>query len=81
MNTYGQTTSELLHDPNRHTVSIGVAADILGIGRTTAYYAVAHTGELVAGVPALSIATGSTRQRLVVSTSHLRKVLGIADPT
>lgn len=68
---------DLLSDPNRLTITIPEAADILGISRSTAYDAVHATGRLVEGVPAIRIATGSNRERLVISTAHLRKVLGM----
>lgn len=67
----------MLADPNRLTVSLTEAADILGISRSTAFYAANMTGQLTAGVPVIRIATGSNRERRVVSTAHLRAALGI----
>lgn len=71
------TLRELLTDPNRLTLTISEAADILGISRSTAFYAATTTGILTPGVPVLRIATGSARERRVVSTAHLRAVLGV----
>jgi hypothetical protein len=68
---------EILTDPNRLTVTVSEAADILGISRSTAFFAASSSGQLVAGVPVLRIATGSNRERRVVSTAHLRAALGI----
>lgn len=77
----GHTESlrEILTDPNRLTVTVSEAADILGISRSTAFYAASMTGQLTAGVPVLRIATGSNRERRVVSTAHLRAALGVED--
>ena len=72
---------ELLHDPNRMTVSVTEAAAILGISRTTAYFAYSRSGCIVDGVPVLTIATGTRRERRVVSTAHLRRALGIELPS
>lgn len=74
---HGRSLVGILTDPNRLTVTISEAADILGIARTTAFVAAASTGHLVEGVPVLSIATGSRRERRVVSTAHLRAALGL----
>jgi hypothetical protein len=73
-------TGHPLTDPNRLTVSVSQAAELLGIGRSTAFFAAATSGFLMDGVPVLRIATGSKRERLVVSTAHLRAVLGIELP-
>lgn len=75
-----ETLHQILTDPNRLTISVAEAARILGIARTTAHYAYTNTGHLIAGVPVMTIATGSTRERRVVSTTHLRAALGIAMP-
>jgi hypothetical protein len=75
-----ETLREILTDPNRLTISVAEAARILGIARTTAHYAYTHTGYLIEGVPVMTISTGSTRERRVVSTTHLRAALGIAMP-
>lgn len=72
--------AEILTDPNRLTVTLTEAADILGIARSTAFYAALNSGQLMAGVPVLRIATGSNRERRVVSTAHLRAALGIEFP-
>lgn len=71
----------ILTDPNRITVTITEAADILGIARTTAFHAAATTGQLIAGVPVIRITTRSNRERRVVSTAHLRAALGIPEPS
>lgn len=67
----------LITDPTRVTVTVTEAAEILGISRTTAFYAAANGGEILPGVPVLRIVTGSNRERRVVSVAHLRAVLGI----
>jgi hypothetical protein len=66
---------ELLDDPNRVTVSASQAAAILGIARSTAHNLYTRTGQLCDGVPVLRFG-----RRAVVSTRHLRAVLGIPDP-
>lgn len=76
-NRPSETMLDLLTDPNRLTLTVTEAADILGISRTTAFYAANTTGQLTHGVPVLRIATGSNRERRVISTAHLRAVLGI----
>ena len=76
-NRQADSLRELLTDPNRLTLSLTEAADILGISRSTAFYAANTTGILTPGVPVIRIATGSDRERKVVSTAHLRAVLGI----
>jgi hypothetical protein len=76
-NRPSETLRERLTDPNRLTLTVTEAADILGISRSTAFYAATTTGQLTPGVPVLRIATGSNRERRVVSTAHLRAVLGI----
>jgi len=71
----------ILTDPNRITITITEAADVLGIARTTAFHAAATTGQIIAGVPVIRISTRSNRERRVVSTAHLRAALGIAEPS
>jgi hypothetical protein len=77
--TYTVTTTEQLHrliyDPLIRFVSIAVAADFLGIAKSTAYDA-AHTGELCQGVPVVRIG-----RRYLVATSHLRALAGTGDST
>ena len=75
-----QTLHEILTAPNRMTISVAEAARMLGIARTTAHYAYTNTGHLIEGVPVMTICTGSRRERRVVATTHLRAVLGIAEP-
>jgi hypothetical protein len=67
---------ELLNDPNRVTVSASEAAAILGIARSTAHNLYTRTGQLCDGVPVLRFG-----RRAVVSTCHLRAVLGLPEPT
>lgn len=63
--------AELIYDPNASPfVSIAVAADFLGIAKSTAYDA-AHTGELCEGVPVVRIG-----RRYLVATAHLRAIAG-----
>ncbi len=61
-------------DDRRPTVSIDVAAGALGIARTTAHKAARSTGYLTDGVPVFRVG-----RRLLVSTAHLRRTLGIGD--
>ncbi len=67
---------ELLNDPNRVTVSASQAAAILGIAPSTAHNIYTRTGQLCDGVPVLRFG-----RRAVVSTHHLRVVLGLPEPT
>jgi hypothetical protein len=60
----------LIYDPLTRFVSIAVAADFLGIAKSTAYDA-AHTGELCEGVPVVRIG-----RRYLVATAHLRALAG-----
>lgn len=61
----------LIYDPNASPfVSIAVAADFLGIAKSTAYDA-ARTGELCEGVPVVRIG-----RRYLVATAHLRAIAG-----
>lgn len=74
MSTITDTNTEVrgvLADPAIYTLGLLEAAEILGISRTKAY-ALAKSGELVAGVPV--IRAGG---RYAVSTAHLRRVLGL----
>jgi hypothetical protein len=72
-----QTTQplDLLRDPNRVTVSVSQAAQILGIAKSTAHAAYKATGYLAAGVPVVQVG-----RRCVVSVFYLRAALGINDP-
>ena len=74
---------QLIYDPLIRFVSIAVAADFLGIAKSTAYDAAhtgelkqAHTGELCQGVPVVRIG-----RRYLVATSHLRALAGTGDST
>lgn len=64
---------QLIYDPLIRFVSIPVAADFLGIAKSTAYDA-AHTGELCEGVPVVRIG-----RRYLVATAHLRALAGTDD--
>lgn len=73
-----QTTprhADLLDDPSVVTLTVPQAAALLGVAKTTAHNAIAATGELIPGVPALRIG-----RRCVVSAAHLRTALGRPEP-
>lgn len=57
-------------DPQVRFVSIAVAADFLGIAKSTAYDA-ARTGNLCAGVPVVKVG-----RRYLVATAALRAIAG-----
>lgn len=65
----------LLLDPRRVSVSMSQAASILGIAKSSAHKAVRETGQLCDGLPVLRIG-----KRQVVSTFHLRALLGVVLP-
>jgi hypothetical protein len=67
--------SSILSDPNTHTVSLSVAAKLVGVARSTATEAHIRTGCLMPGVPVIKIG-----RRCLVSTTHLRAALGIPEP-
>jgi excisionase family DNA binding protein len=60
---------------NSATLTIAEAADLLGIGRNTAY-AAAKTGE-IAGIPVIRVGP----KRLVIPRTPLEALLGITNPT
>ena len=64
-------TVDVLTDPTVTVVSVGTAARLLGVARTTAHYAHQATGYLTTGVPVLRIG-----RRCVVPTAALRRALG-----
>lgn len=66
---------DLLLDPDRRTITIAQAAAILCVSVSTAYKHHRRTGYLMDGVPVLRIG-----RRCVVSTSQLRRALGIREP-
>lgn len=66
---------DLLRDPNRATVSVSQAAEILGVAKSTAHAAHKKTGCLGADIPVLRIG-----RRYTVSVFHLRAALGIDSP-
>ena len=65
----------ILSDPNTHTVSLSVAAQLVGVARSTATDAHIRTGCLMPGVPVIKIG-----RRCLVSTTHLRAALGMSEP-
>ena len=67
---------DLLRDLQVHAISISQACEILDIARSTASHAIRQTGVLVEGVPVMR-----TGKRQMVSTSHMRMVLGIPHPS
>ncbi len=67
--------TDLLLDPDRRTITIAQAAAILCVSPSTAHKAHRRTGYLMDGVPVLRIG-----RRCVVSTSQLRRALGIREP-
>jgi hypothetical protein len=66
---------ELLLDTQVHAISIAQACEILDIARSTASHAIRQTGVLVEGVPVMRVG-----KRQMVSTTHLREVLGLPQP-
>jgi hypothetical protein len=66
---------DVLNDPTVAAVSASEAARILGIARSTAAHAYTTTGQLCDGVPVITVG-----RRRIVSTRHLRAVLGIPEP-
>jgi len=60
-----------LDDPMRATVSLEVAAVILGIAKSTAHHAHRRTGYLIDGVRVIRVG-----RKLLVATAHLRDALG-----
>lgn len=67
-----RTDIELLNDPAVLTVSIDVAARLLGVAKTTAHHHYTRTGHVATGVPVIRVG-----DRVLVPTSHLRTALGI----
>jgi hypothetical protein len=65
----------LLLDPDRLTITITQAAAILCVSASTAHKHHRRTGYLMDGVPVLRVG-----RRCVVSTSALRRALGIREP-
>lgn len=61
-------------EERREVISVEEAATRLGVSRAVAY-ALARTGQLVAGVPVLRLG----QRRLVVPLRPLNRVLGIED--
>jgi hypothetical protein len=75
-NTDNPPNHSVLSDPHIHTVSLSIAARLVGVARSTATEAHIRTGCLMPGVPVIKIG-----RRCLVSTTHLRAALGIAEPT
>lgn len=73
-NTGKPSPRELLNDPNRLTLSVTQAADLLGICRSTASLAYRRTGFLTDGVRVLRAG-----KRCIVPVADLRRALGLTD--
>jgi hypothetical protein len=67
-----RTDFELLNDPTVLTVTIDIAARLLGVAKTTAHHHYTKTGHVATGVPVIRVG-----DRVLVPTSHLRKALGL----
>lgn len=65
----------VLNNPHVLTVSLAVAAELIGVARSTATDSHKRNGFLMPGVPVIKIGS-----RCIVSTTHLRAALGIAEP-
>ncbi len=68
------TSTELLNDPTRLTLSMTQAAQVLGISKSTASHQFRRTGYLTDGVRVLRIG-----KRCVVSCAELRRALGLPE--
>ena len=68
-------TYSVLNDPHVLTVSLAVAAQLVGVARSTATDNHKRNGYLMPGVPVIKIGS-----RCIVSTTHLRAALGLAEP-
>jgi len=60
-----------LDDPTRSTISLEMAAVIVGVARSTAYHSYRRTGYLMDGVRVMRVG-----RKLLVATAHLRDALG-----
>ncbi len=67
-----RTDIELLNDPTVLTVTVDIAARLLGVAKTTAHHHYTKTGHVATGVPVIRVG-----DRVLVPTSHLRKALGL----
>lgn len=67
-----RTDIELLNDPTVLTVTVDIAARLLGVAKTTAHHHYTRTGHVATGVPVIRVG-----DRVLVPTSHLRKALGL----
>jgi hypothetical protein len=67
-----RTDIELLNDPTVLTVTVDIAARLLGVAKTTAHHHYTRTGNVATGVPVIRVG-----DRVLVPTSHLRKALGL----
>ena len=74
-NELASKPTDLLFDPDRRTITIAQAAAIWCVSVSTAHNAHRRTGYLMDGVPVLRVG-----RRCVVSTSQLRRALGIREP-
>ena len=66
---------QLLNYPMVLTVSVDVAARLLGVAKTTAHHHYTRTGFVATGVPVIR-----SGRRVLVPTHALRTVLGIPEP-
>jgi len=66
---------ELIMDASVFTVSVDVAARLLGIAKTTAHHYYTKTGHIASGVPVIRVG-----DRVLVPTIALRAALGIPEP-
>lgn len=73
--TTPDTTTTVLQDPARLTITVSEAARILGVGLSTAHHHHKQTGEIIPGVPVLRVG-----RRCLVPTAALRSALGIPHP-
>jgi len=66
---------ELIMDASVFTVSVDVAARLLGVAITTAHYHYKETGCIASGVPVIRVG-----KRVLVPTIALRAALQIPEP-
>ena len=66
---------QLVQDADILTVSVDVAARLLGIAKTTAHHHYTKTGNVATGVPVIRVG-----RRVLVPTFALRAALGIPEP-
>lgn len=74
-NTSEHSQTNLLADPDRLTITVSEAAEILGVAISTAHHHHKTTGEIIPGVPVLRVG-----RRCLVPTAALRTALGLPEP-